>query len=177
MEKTILSWKTCVWSFCHYLDNKIWLKKKKKKKKKKKGLAVLHNNFVHARLAILLIGAKLPYDLIISLRGGLRPMPLTIFLSKACYMPGKGIGIHVCVRDRPFNLQGGGLCFFFSFRIFFSDNTRVRIFIFFCRAEREFFFQNLTLGYMTKTLNLIIFFFLHQNQNIFSATLGIRIFF
>ena len=37
---------------------------------------------------------------------------------------------------------------FVSFRIFFSDNTRVRIFI---------FFQNLTLGYMTKTLNQIIF--------------------
>ena len=30
---------------------------------------------------------------------------------------------------------------------------------------------------MTKSLNQIIFFFLHQNQNIFSATLGIRIFF
>jgi hypothetical protein len=29
---------------------------------------------------------------------------------------------------------------------------------FFCRARREFFFQNLTLGYMTKTLNQIIFF-------------------
>ena len=39
------------------------------------------------------------------------------------------------------------------------------------------FFQNLTLGYMTKTLNQILFFFLHQNHNIFSATLGIRIFF
>ena len=37
---------------------------------------------------------------------------------------------------------------------------------FFCRAKREFFFQDLTLGYMTKTLNQIIFFFLHQNQNI-----------
>ena len=35
------------------------------------------------------------------------------------------------VRDRPFNLKGGGLWFFVSFRIFFSDNTRVRIFIFF----------------------------------------------
>jgi hypothetical protein len=38
---------------------------------------------------------------------------------------------------------------------------------FFCRAKREFFFQILTLGYMTKTLNQIIFFSLHQNQNIF----------
>ena len=52
------------------------------------------------------------------------------------------------IRDRPF---------FVSFRIFFSDNTRVRIY-FFCRVKREFFFQNLTLGYMTKTLNQIIFF-------------------
>ena len=71
-------------------------------------------------------------------------------------------------RDRPFNLKGGGegLWFFVSFRIFFSDNTRVRIFVF-CRAKREFFFQNLTLGYMTKTLNQIISFFLHQNQNMF----------
>jgi hypothetical protein len=45
------------------------------------------------------------------------------------------------------------LTFFVSFRIFFSDNTRVRIFIFFL----EIFFQNLTLDYMTKTLNQIIF--------------------
>ena len=28
--------------------------------------------------------------------------------------------------------------------------TRVRIFVIFCRAKREFFFQKLTLGYMTK---------------------------
>jgi hypothetical protein len=34
------------------------------------------------------------------------------------------------LRDRPFILQGGGLWFFVSFRIFFSDNTRVRIFFF-----------------------------------------------
>jgi hypothetical protein len=66
--------------------------------------------------------------------------------------------LHNVVRDRPFNLQGGRLWFFVSIRIFFPDNTRVRILI---------FFQNSTLGYMTKTLNQIIFFFLHQNQNIF----------
>ena len=41
------------------------------------------------------------------------------------------------LRDRPFNLQrgggggGGGLWFFVLFRKSFSDNTRVRIFIFF----------------------------------------------
>jgi hypothetical protein len=35
-----------------------------------------------------------------------------------------------------------------------------------------YFFQNKTLGYMTKTLNQIIFFFLHQNQNIFFSNIG-----
>jgi hypothetical protein len=40
---------------------------------------------------------------------------------------------------------------------FFSDNTRVRIF-FFCRAKREIFFQNLTLGCMTKTKSDYFFF-------------------
>ena len=37
---------------------------------------------------------------------------------------------------------------------------------------RIFIFQNLTLGYMTKTLNQIFFFFLHQNQNIFFSNTG-----
>ena len=73
------------------------------------------------------------------------------------------------IRDRPFNLKGGGgdhltwggggLWFFISFRIFFSDNTRVRIFIFFVVQSANFFFQNLTLDFMTKILNQIIFFF------------------
>ena len=69
------------------------------------------------------------------------------------------------IRDRPFNLKGG-LWFFVSFRIFFSDNTRVRIF-FFCHTKRKIFFQNSTLGYMTKTLNQNIFFSNIGNQNIF----------
>jgi hypothetical protein len=45
---------------------------------------------------------------------------------------------HIYVRDRPFNLQGG-LWFFVSFRIFFSHNTRVKIFIFLSRKARNFF--------------------------------------
>ena len=72
----------------------------------------------------------------------------------------------IMIRDRSFNLQGGGLWFFVSFINFILDNTRVRI-SFFCRAKREIFFQNTTLGYMTNSLNQIIFFFLYQNQNIF----------
>ena len=61
--------------------------------------------------------------------------------------------IDTIVRDRPFNLKGG-LWFFVLFRIFFSDNTRVRIKKN-CRTKCKFFFQNLALGYMTKTLNQI----------------------
>ena len=71
------------------------------------------------------------------------------------------------IRDRPF--MGGGVWFFVSFRIFY--------FYFFCRAKREFFFQNSTLDYMTKTLNQIIFFSSTKIRIFFSATLGIRIFF
>ena len=52
---------------------------------------------------------------------------------------------------------------------------------FFGQRELEYFFifcfQNLTLGYMTKTLNQIIFFSSTKIRIFFSATLGIRIFF
>ena len=46
------------------------------------------------------------------------------------------------IRDRPFNLKGGGLWFFVSFRNFFSDNTRVRIFIFSVAQSANFFFPD-----------------------------------
>ena len=74
-------------------------------------------------------------------------------------------------HDDHLTWRGRGVWFFVSFRNLFSNNTRVRIF-FFCRAKRENFFQNLTLDYMTKTLNQIIFFFLHQNRNIFFSNIG-----
>ena len=67
------------------------------------------------------------------------------------------------VRDRPFNLQGGGYGFLFRSENFFQTTQEL---------EYNLFSQNLTLGYMTKTLNQIIFFFLHQNQNIFSSIIG-----
>ena len=66
-------------------------------------------------------------------------------------------------RDRPFNLQGGGgggggvNGFLFRSKHFFRT-TRVRILIFFVAQSANFFPQNSTLGYMTKTLNQIIFF-------------------
>ena len=70
--------------------------------------------------------------------------------------------IHL-IRDRPFNLQGGGvLVFCFVQKFFFGQHESWNI----------FFSQNLTSSYMTKTLNQIIFFFLHQNQNIFFSNIG-----
>ena len=68
----------------------------------------------------------------------------------------QNIALQTFFKTDHLTCRGRGLWFFVSFRNLFSDNTRVRI----------FFFQNSTLGYMTKTLNQIIF-FLHHNQNIF----------
>jgi hypothetical protein len=54
----------------------------------------------------------------------------------------------------------------FRSEIFFPTTQELEYF-FLVAQSAKFFFQNLTLGYITKTLNQIIFFFLHQNQNIF----------
>jgi hypothetical protein len=40
---------------------------------------------------------------------------------------------------------------------FFFRTTQELEYLFFCRAKRNFFLQNSTLRYMTKTLNQIIF--------------------
>jgi hypothetical protein len=66
--------------------------------------------------------------------------------------------------------ERGGLWFLVSFRIFFSDTTRVRIIKFFV-AQSAKFFPDYIIKLYVKTLNLIIFFFLHQNQNIFFSNI------
>ena len=60
------------------------------------------------------------------------------------------------VRDRPFNLQGEVMV---SFRNFFSDITRVRIFIFFCRAKCEFFFPEFNIRLYDNNSESDYFFF------------------
>ena len=70
------------------------------------------------------------------------------------------------VRDQPFNWKGG-LWFFASFRIFFSDNTRIRIFIFLSRKARNYFPV-----FNIRLYESDYFFFLHQNQNIFFSNIG-----
>ena len=80
------------------------------------------------------------------------------------------------VRDQPFNLKGrGGYGFLFRSEFFFRTTQEFEFF--FGRTKGELFFQNLTLGYMTKTLNQIIFFSFTKIRIFFSVTLGIRIFF
>jgi hypothetical protein len=54
---------------------------------------------------------------------------------------GSVLGPFLFLRDRPFNLKGG-LWFFVSLRNFFSDNTRVRIFLFFDARSAIFFSRN-----------------------------------
>jgi hypothetical protein len=83
------------------------------------------------------------------------------------------------VMDRPFNLKGGGegLWVFVSFRIFFSDNRRVRIFIYFVAQSAKFFsriphqviWQRLwiRLLFFASTKIRIFFFSNIGNQNIF----------
>ena len=63
------------------------------------------------------------------------------------------------------------MVFRFVQNIFFGQHKSYNIY-FLCRAKREIFFNNLTLAYMTKTLNQIIFFFLQQNQNISFSNIG-----
>ena len=61
-------------------------------------------------------------------------------------------------------LAGGeGVWFIVSFTIFFSDNHELELFF--------FLLSNSTLGYMTKTLNQIIF-FPPPNQNILFSNIG-----
>jgi hypothetical protein len=54
--------------------------------------------------------------------------------------------------------------------VFFLKKTRVRIFIFF--VAPRFFFLEFNIRLYDKNSEADYFFFLHQNQNIFSATLG-----
>jgi hypothetical protein len=76
-------------------------------------------------------------------------------------------------RDRPFNLKGGVYGILLRSDFFFGQDKSYNIYFFFAQSA-NCFFQNLTLGYMTKTLNKIILFFLHQNQNIFFSNIGIQ---
>ena len=89
--------------------------------------------------------------------------PFCKFIDETLYMLGYLGTDHLTWR--------GIMVFCFVQNFFFGQHKSYNI-NFFCRAKREIFFYNITLGYMTKTLNHIIIFFLHQNQNIFFSNIG-----
>ena len=62
--------------------------------------------------------------------------------------------------------KGGGVWFFVSFRMFFSDNTRVRIFFFFSRKERNLF-PELNIRIYDKNSESDYFFFPPPNSEYF----------
>ena len=78
------------------------------------------------------------------------------------------------IKRSTYSIIGYG--FLFRSEIFFSDNTRVRIF-FFCRAMREFFFPEYNIRLYDKNSESDFFFSSTKIRIFFSATLGIRIFF
>jgi hypothetical protein len=61
------------------------------------------------------------------------------------------------------------MVFSFVQNFFFRTTQELKCF---CRAEREFFFQYLSLGYMTKTLNQIIFFSSTKIRIFFFSNIG-----
>jgi hypothetical protein len=87
-------------------------------------------------------------------------------------LDGSELSLKETLRDRPFNLKGRGVMVFCFVQNFFFWTTQEFEYFFFVGQSAIFFLQNLTLGYMTKTLNQIIFFFLHQNRNIFFSNIG-----
>ena len=81
--------------------------------------------------------------------------------------------VFVC-RDRPFNLQRGGAMFFFFAQKYFLGQHELEYFFLSCKVRN--FFPEFNIRLYDKNSESDFIFSLHQNQNIFSATLGIRIF-
>ena len=75
------------------------------------------------------------------------------------------------VRDRPFNLKGGGLWCFVLFRIFFSDNTRVRI-LFFLLCKARNFFPEFNISLYDKNSESDCFFPPPKSEYFFQALMG-----
>ena len=71
--------------------------------------------------------------------------------------------IRLLVRDRPFNLNGGGYVFLFRSEFFFRPTQELEYFFFFSEFNIRLYDKNTESDY---------FVFLHQNQNIFFSNIG-----
>ena len=80
----------------------------------------------------------------------------------------------VFLRDRPFNLKGGGrggYGFLFRSEIFFRTTQELE-YLFFLLREARIFFPEFNIRLYDKNFESDYFFFLHQNQNIFFSNTG-----
>jgi hypothetical protein len=85
----------------------------------------------------------------------------------------------VFVRDRPFNLKGGGMGdygFLFRSEIFFRTTQELE-YLFFLLREARIFFPEFNIRLYDKNFESDYFFFLHQNPNIFFSNTGNQNFF
>ena len=81
--------------------------------------------------------------------------------------------MYACVRDRPFNLKGGGGGYGYLFRSeFFFRTTQELEYFFYLLRKARFFFLEFNIKIYDKNSESDIFFFLHQNQNIFFSNIG-----
>ena len=77
------------------------------------------------------------------------------------------------IRDRPFNLQGGGgggNGFLFRSEIFFQTTQELEYLFFLLRKVRNFF-PEFNIRLYDKNSESDYIFFLHQNQNIFFSNI------
>ena len=75
------------------------------------------------------------------------------------------------VRDRPFNLQGGGYGLLFRSEFFFPTTQELEYLFFLSRKARNIF-QEFNIRLYDKNSESRFFFFLYQIQNIFFSNNG-----
>ena len=75
------------------------------------------------------------------------------------------------IRDRPFNLKGGGYGFLFRSEFFFRKTQELE-YLFFMSRKARIFFPEFNIRLYDKNSESDHFFFLHQNQNIFFTNIG-----
>ena len=92
-------------------------------------------------------------------------------------MPRGCYGSRIGIRDRPFNLKGGGMVFCFVQKVFFRTTQELEYLFFSSRKARNFFQEFNIRLYDKNSESDYIFFSSTKIRIFFSATLGIRIFF
>jgi hypothetical protein len=88
------------------------------------------------------------------------------------------VSFNAQVRNRPFNLKGGGKGYGFLFRSeFFFRTTQELEYLFFLSRKVRIFFSEFNIRLYDKNSESDYFFSSTKIKIFFSATLGIRIFF